>query len=142
MTAHPLKIRVNDVPSDGSLSSERGWHEMDVKWLVTSETFGADQTVFGMTVFAPGSKHAIHRHPNVEEVEYLVQGRGVARVGQVDVEFEAGELTFVPADVYHGFENTSPTETAVMIWCYAGAANLEHAGYVTLEDDELTAKPS
>lgn len=139
---YPQKIRVNDVPSDGSLESERGWHEMNVKWLVTSETVGAKQTVFGMTVFAPGSKHAIHRHPNVEEVAYLIEGRGVARVGEIDVPLEAGELTFFPADIYHGFENTSPTETAMMIWCYAGAANLEDAGYVTLEDDERAAKPS
>ena len=52
------------------------------------------------------------------------------------VELAAGEAVFVPRDAYHGFENTSDAEV-VMAWCYAGAASLEDAGFVTREEDEL-----
>ena len=79
---------------------------MDVRWLLTRETVGAEHSVFGITVFPPGSKHDIHRHPNAEEFEYLVSGRGVARVGDADVELGPGEVVFVPKNDYHGFENT------------------------------------
>jgi quercetin dioxygenase-like cupin family protein len=108
---------------------------MDVRWLVTRQTVGADDTVFGVTYFPPGSRHEIHRHEHAEEVEYLIQGQGVARVGEDDVTMGVGDAVFVPRNDYHGFRNTSGTETAVMIWCYAGAANLEEAGYVTEEQD-------
>jgi oxalate decarboxylase/phosphoglucose isomerase-like protein (cupin superfamily) len=47
----------------------------------------------------------------------------------------AGDCVYVPRNDYHGFRNTSETETAVMVWYYAGAANLEEAGYVTEEHD-------
>jgi len=135
---HPLKIRVADAPLDRSRDSSTGWHNMDLQWLVTKETVGAVHGVFGRTVFPPGSRHEIHRHPNAEEVEYLVQGTGVARVGDEDVLLSAGELVFVPVNDWHGFYNTSETEDAVMIWTYAGAASIEDAGYIRLDDGSGT----
>jgi len=82
----------------------------------------------------PGSKHDIHRHPNAEEFEYLVSGRGIARVGDADVELGPGEVVFVPKNDYHGFENTGD-EPVFMIWGYAGAASLDEAGYIRYVDD-------
>ena len=89
---------------------------------------------FGITVFPPGSKHDIHRHPNAEEFEYLVSGRGIARVGDADVELGPGEVVFVPTNDYHGFENNGD-EPVFMIWGYAGAASLDEAGYIRYVDD-------
>jgi oxalate decarboxylase/phosphoglucose isomerase-like protein (cupin superfamily) len=48
---------------------------------------------------------------------------------------KAGELAFVPRNVYHGLENASDTETLVTLWGYCGASSLEAAGYVTPEND-------
>jgi mannose-6-phosphate isomerase-like protein (cupin superfamily) len=49
---------------------------MDVRWLLTRNTVGAEHSVLGITVFAP------------------------------DVELGPGEVVFVPRNDYHGFENT------------------------------------
>jgi oxalate decarboxylase/phosphoglucose isomerase-like protein (cupin superfamily) len=135
---HHRKVHVDAVADDGSAQPEAGkpgWIDMDVRWLVTRQTVGADDTVFGVTYFPPGSRHEIHRHENAEEVEYLIAGEGVARVGQDDVAMGVGDAVFVPRNDYHGFRNTSDTETAVMVWCYAGAASLEEAGYITEKQD-------
>jgi quercetin dioxygenase-like cupin family protein len=135
---HPSKVHVDAVKGGQSRQPESGkpgWIDMDVRWLVTRQTVGADETVFGVTYFPPGSRHEIHRHEHAEEVEYLVAGHGVARVGEDDVAMGVGDSVFVPRNDYHGFRNTSETETAVMVWCYAGAASLEEAGYITEEQD-------
>lgn len=135
---HQCKVHVDAVGGDQSRQPESGkpgWIDMDVRWLVTRDTVGADETVFGVTYFPPGSRHEIHRHEHAEEVEYLIAGEGVARVGEDDVAMGVGDAVFVPRNDYHGFRNTSDTETAVMIWCYAGAASLEEAGYITEEQD-------
>ena len=135
---HRRKVHVEAVAGEASgqpESGKPGWIDMDVRWLVTRDTVGADETVFGVTYFPPGSRHEIHRHENAEEVEYLIAGQGVARVGEDDVAMGVGDAVFVPRNDYHGFRNTSDTETAVMIWCYAGAASLEEAGYITEEQD-------
>ena len=126
---HPYKGSVGETKSSSGIP-ERGWLNMDVRWLVTKDTVGASKTVFGVTYFPPGSKHEIHRHPNAEEVEYLISGSGIAYVGDDAVELGPGEAVFVPQNEYHGFENNSDTEV-VMAWYYAGAASLEDAGFVT-----------
>jgi oxalate decarboxylase/phosphoglucose isomerase-like protein (cupin superfamily) len=136
--SHPNLVNVDHPRRNGATAPEHdkpGWIDMDVRWLVTRESVGSDQSVFGVTYFAPGSRHEIHRHPGCEEVEYLISGHGVARVGEDDVEMGPGDCVFVPRNDFHGFRNTSDTETAVMVWYYAGAANLEEAGYITEEQD-------
>jgi putative monooxygenase len=135
---HPNKVNIDAVagpPSAAPEAGRPGWNDMDVRWLVTRETVGATQAVFGVTHFAPGARHDVHRHERAEEVEYLIAGCGVARVGAQSILMAAGDAVFVPRNDYHGFYNTSETETAVMAWCYAGAASLEEAGYVTEAQD-------
>ena len=142
VSRHPKKISLDDVGPDRVARPEAGrpgWIEMDVRWLVTRQTVAAEDSVFGVTYFPPGSRHEIHRHENAEEVEYLIQGQGVARVGEDDVAISVGEAVFVPRNEYHGFRNTSDTETAVMVWCYAGAASLDEAGYITEQQDHSGA---
>lgn len=133
---HSLKVLVDHPPEDVPITRpENGWVDMSVKWLVTRSSVGSTMTVFGITEFPPGSRHEVHRHPRAEETEYLIEGEGVARVGSDDVLLRSGEIVFVPQDAYHGFYNTSPSRRAVMVWCYAGAASLEEAGYVREVDD-------
>ena len=52
---HPLKTNVDQIPSDTSLSEDRGWHDMDVKWLMTKENMGSTKTVVGRTFFRRGA---------------------------------------------------------------------------------------
>lgn len=139
VSAHPMKVHVEAFAPDASLKAEDGWVKMNVKFLITKESVGASQTVFGITVFPPGAKHDIHRHPHAEETEYIIEGHGIARVGDDDVEMGPGDIVFVKADDYHGFYNTSETEPAVMVWCYGGAANLDEAGYVREDHDKAEA---
>jgi quercetin dioxygenase-like cupin family protein len=137
LNEHPFKVAVRETESSPGIP-DRGWVDMDVRWLVTKDTVGATKTVFGVTLFPPGAKHDIHRHPNAEEVEYLVSGSGIAYVGDDAVELGPGEAVFVPQNEYHGFENNSDAEV-VMAWYYAGAASLEDAGFVTRREDEESA---
>jgi quercetin dioxygenase-like cupin family protein len=138
VTDHPQKVQVEGFEADGSLRAADGWINMNVKWLITRDSVGAQQTVFGITVFPPGAAHDVHRHPNAEETEYIVEGHGIARVGDDDVLVGPGDIVFAGTNEYHGFVNTSETERAVMVWCYGGAASLAQAGYVREADDAVS----
>ena len=131
---HPMKVHVDSFAPDGTLRADDGWVDMNVKFLITRDTVQAERTVFGVTIFPPGAMHDIHRHPHAEETEYIVEGHGVARVGDDDVAMGPGDVVFVKTNDDHGFHNTSETERAVMVWCYGGAASLSEAGYVRTED--------
>ena len=131
-----FKIKADEVKPDGTLKEERGWHKMDVRWLVTNKNMDSKQTVVGRTIMPPGvkSRHAIHRHPNAEEWEYILSGVARKHVGGESFILKAGELAYIPRNVYHGLENASDTEPLVTLWGYCGASSLEEAGYVIPED--------
>lgn len=127
--AERYRIRSLDVEPDGTLRSDEGWVDMEVRWLISADSVGSEQTVVGRTMLRPGSKHDIHRHPNAEEWEYVISGTAIKHIGDEQVQLAAGDVVFVPANVFHGLENASKTEPVVTIWGYSGAASLEAAGY-------------
>ena len=131
------KIRFEDYKPDASLKEDRGWHKMDVRWLITRQSVGSTMTVVGRTTMPPGVKarHALHKHPNAEEWELVLEGVGLKHVGDETFFLRPGELCFIPRNVYHGLENPSDTETLVSIWGYCGAGSLQEAGYVIPEDE-------
>jgi len=128
-------VRSESIPVDETLRADRGWIDMQVRWLITADSVGAEQTVVGRTVLQPGSKHDIHRHPNAEEWEFIISGSAIKHVGDESLTLTAGDVVFVPKNVYHGLENASDTEPVVTLWGYSGAATLDEAGYRLPSDD-------
>ena len=123
-------INVSELAPDSTLDADDGWVNMAVQFLVDKTHGGAQNVVFGRTVFAPGeSVHEVHRHTGAEEVIYLVRGTGIATNGAERLELTAGDLAFHPQGEWHGFSNSSATEEAELIWVWAGAASREEAGY-------------
>jgi len=135
--ASKFKVNPNDFKMDRTLSPDRGWHKMDMRWLVTEKSQDSEFTVVGKTILPPGigSSHSLHRHPDAEEWEYVIHGHGIKHVGDESFYVNAGELAFVPRNVYHALENASETEPLITIWGYSGAPSLEKAGYVVPEDE-------
>jgi quercetin dioxygenase-like cupin family protein len=131
------KIDPDAIKGDATLREDRGWHKMDVRWLITDKTVGSTMAVVGKTTMPPGvkSQHALHRHPNAEEWEYVIQGEAIKHCGEESFRLKAGDIAFIPRNVYHGLENVSETETLVTIWGYCGAGSLKDAGYVIPEDE-------
>ena len=129
VSEHPWKRSIRETPVDKTLTTEDGWDGIDVQWLVTAESVGSAEHVFGYTVIHPGGQHHLHRHPNAEEAQYLVSGEGIVRVEDVEITIGPGDVVFCPKNALHGFRCTS-AEPAVMLWTYGGAVNLETAGYV------------
>jgi mannose-6-phosphate isomerase-like protein (cupin superfamily) len=131
------KLDPSKFAPDRSLKASRGWHKMDVRWMVTDKTMGSEMTVVGRTILPPGigAKHALHRHRNAEEWEYIIHGTAIKHVGDDTFIMRADELAFIPRNVYHGLENASENEPLITLWGYSGAASLEKSGYAIPEDD-------
>ena len=77
--AHPQEVQIGDVRADPTLRGDEGWVGVNVQRIVTQKTVGSRQTVFGITTFPTGARHDIHSHQHAEEVEYLIEGAGIAR---------------------------------------------------------------
>ncbi len=138
LTEHARKVGLDDVKvplEDRPEAGRPGWIDMDVRWIVTRDTVGSEDSVFGLTYFPPGSRQrsTVTRTPRRSSTSS--PARASPGSGDDDVAMGVGDTVFVARNEYHGFRNTSETETAVMVWYYAGAASLEEATYITEESD-------
>jgi quercetin dioxygenase-like cupin family protein len=121
-------------PEDPTVA-DRGWEGLRVWWLVDRASTGSAEVVFNMTEFSPGKTHGLHRHPNAEEVLYVLQGEGLHLSEGGPVRQRAGEVIFIPRGEWHGFANDSAVPTTV-IAVFGGVGSYEEAGYEDKEDTE------
>jgi micrococcal nuclease len=70
----------------------RGWITMKVQFLISAANSGAQEVVFGRTIFTLGSRHEAYRHANAEEIQYVVRGRGIVIDGDEEIPVVAGDV--------------------------------------------------
>lgn len=123
------KVNIADIEFAEGLPKDEGWIDMKVQFLITGANASNDEIVFGRTLFEPGARHEHHRHANAEEIQYLVRGEGIVLDGDEEIPMKPGDVVLTHKNVWHGFRNTSETETAELIWAWAGASSRDAAGY-------------
>jgi mannose-6-phosphate isomerase-like protein (cupin superfamily) len=84
--------------------------------LVAEQTVGGNVSALGYSVFKPGTSTADLSH-SVEELAYIVGGRGVIRLETGDVPVSAGQALYVPAKVWHTVLNPGD-EDLVMVFSF------------------------
>lgn len=85
------------------VTSERvvdaGWGTL--RWLVTADLApGAEQTV-GVVTIPAGNQNPLHRHPNCEEVLYVVSGTCRHRLGEREFDLAPGQAVRIPRGEAH-----------------------------------------
>ena len=107
----PLVLRPSEIPA-----RVRGGGAKTIP-LVTRRT-GSTSFINGITIFEPGAAITMHSH-NCEESVLLLEGTAIAEIDGVDYPVQAGDVTFIPANIPHRFRNTSATEGMRILWTYA-----------------------
>jgi mannose-6-phosphate isomerase-like protein (cupin superfamily) len=81
--------------------------------LVAQQTVGGNASALGYSVFKPGTSTADLSH-SVEELAYIVSGRGVIRLETGEVSVAAGQALYVPARVWHTVVNPGPEDLTMV----------------------------
>ena len=76
-------------------------------WFSSPAVSSAKALVVIEVNFSPGRGHGFHRHPNQEEVIYVIDGEIEQWVGQERQILAAGDSAFIGADVVHASFNES-----------------------------------
>lgn len=87
---------------------------------LVSRACGSTGLINGITIFPPGGSIALHWH-NCEESVMVLAGRAVVEIDGALHEMQAGDTTWVPAEMPHRFINASGTEEMRILWTYARA---------------------
>lgn len=109
--------------------------------LVT-RAVGARDFINGITIFEPNAAIPLHSH-NCDESVLLLEGNAIAEIDGVAHEVEAGDITFIPANIPHRFINRSDTDGMKILWTYASVdatRTLIETGDTRSIDEEHKAK--
>jgi len=82
----------------------------------------------------PGTGHAFHRHPTMEEIIYVVEGRAEQWVDREKRILQPGEIAHIPPDVVHGTYN--PFAETLVFLAILSPGTLEGPGAVDVSRQE------
>lgn len=75
------------------------------EWLCRPGLTAAEDLLLVRVHMPPGQGHAFHRHPEMEEIIYVISGTAEQWVDRAARTLGAGEMAHIPRDVVHGTYN-------------------------------------
>ncbi len=104
------------------------------EWLSRPGLTNTEELLLVRVRMPPGQGHRFHRHPEMEEIIYVVSGEAEQWVEQEARSLGPGEIAHIPADVVHGTWN-SGSQTLVFLAILA-PASVEGPMLVDVSQDE------
>ena len=80
-----------------------------IKWLSEPRVTNTERFSMGVVILASGKGHVRHNHPGVEEILYVISGRGKQMIdidGETWTSISPGDLVHIPPDIFHATINT------------------------------------
>ena len=84
------------------------------EWLCRPGLTDSEGLLLVRVLMPPGTGHAFHRHPELEEIIYVISGTAEQWVDRTSRVLHAGEVAHIPKDVVHGTYNAG-AETLVFL---------------------------
>jgi quercetin dioxygenase-like cupin family protein len=84
------------------------------EWLCRPGLTDAEDLLLVRVRMPPGTAHAFHRHPLMEEIIYVISGTAEQWVDRESRTLGPGEMAHVPRDIVHGTYNAG-NETLVFL---------------------------
>ena len=86
------------------------------RWVSNPASTGARQLTVLDAALAPGQAHSFHKHPNQEEVMYVISGTVEQWIDREKRLLGAGDAAFIPADVVHATFNSGGEARLLVIF--------------------------
>jgi mannose-6-phosphate isomerase-like protein (cupin superfamily) len=87
----------------------------DTYYLVDANDSPSKNLTMGQTIIYPTGKTTGHAHSDMEEVYYILSGKGKMVVGDDEFEIKAGDSFYVPFGEFHVTYNTG-NQPLAMVW--------------------------
>jgi putative monooxygenase len=91
--------------------------------VINDELVDSKHITAGLTIFDPGESSSLHDHPDSEEVDFIVKGRGAVISNGECEDFGTYSFMFIPKGVEHQHVNTGE-EPMWLIWMYTPPGEL------------------
>lgn len=88
-------------------------------FIKVDPTKGSGNLAFGTQQVPVGTGIPIHRHFEMDEAFYVLEGSGTFTLNDAPLPFEKGGTIFIPKNAWHGFAN--PDRELLLLWIVAPA---------------------
>ncbi len=78
--------------------------------------FETERLFCDLYCFEPGQSQAPHTHEGSDKIYYVVQGRGLFRVGDEERELREQEIAIAPSGQKHGVNNPGPDRLILLVF--------------------------
>ena len=96
--------------------------------VINKDDTGARKIILLTSELPPGKVHLLHRHPNAEQIMYVLEGSCLALSEGEPVRLKEGDAVFISQGEWHGVRNDTDQPVVTLV-IYAGASSLQEAGY-------------
>lgn len=100
------------VTADKAVREQLDWGSLG--WSCRPSNTGAKQIVAIEVTLTPGGGHAFHKHPDQEEMIYVVQGEVEQWLDREKRVIRSGDAVFIPAGVVHASFNKSGQDAKLL----------------------------
>jgi quercetin dioxygenase-like cupin family protein len=115
MTGDGMELEAAPVLRRGTAPRE-GYPGGEIHWLASRKASGAGELTVGFTVIDAGASNPRHRHPNCEEVLYVIAGEIRHHIaGTADVRLTAGDCITIPRDRVHQAFNVGDRPAELLV---------------------------
>jgi mannose-6-phosphate isomerase-like protein (cupin superfamily) len=92
-------------------------HGSAIRPLIDRTTSAITQCSLAEETLPPGCAVTPHHHREIEEIYYVISGRGLMTVGDETREVSAGDAIYVPRDHRHSLRNTGSEPIRLVLVC-------------------------
>jgi mannose-6-phosphate isomerase-like protein (cupin superfamily) len=92
-------------------------HGSEIRPLIDRTTAAVTRCSLAEEMLPPGCAVALHHHREIEEIYYVVSGRGLMTVGDETREVDAGDAVYVPRNHRHSLRNTGSEPIKLILVC-------------------------
>src|ERR1041384_7071065 len=92
-------------------------HGSEIRPLIDQTTSPITQCSLAEETLLPGQEVTPHAHQTIEEIYYIVEGRGLMTVGDEQKEVRAGDAVFIPPYHRHTLKNTGTEPIRLILVC-------------------------
>ncbi len=78
--------------------------------------FETDRFLCDLYCFEPGQEQSPHTHGGQDKIYYIVEGKGLFKVGEEERELGAGEIVLAPAGQNHGVANRGKQRLVALVF--------------------------
>jgi quercetin dioxygenase-like cupin family protein len=117
------------VPSAEAVRETLDWGSL--AWCCRPSATGTKSLVAIEVTLAPGGGHAFHKHPDQEEMIYVISGQVEQWLDRQSRTLRPGDSVFIPAGTVHASFNTSGQDAKLL--AVLGPAIGQENGYQLVE---------